>query len=84
MVVLDSALTGGASSHLARWLLDRQVAAIGDETEAALEAIPATEGVAAGGVSCPDPRPGAGTAHRRADPTKLCTRVAWALPSDSR
>ena len=40
-------------------LLDRQVSALDDEIEAALEAIPAARGVGADGVPSPDPGPGA-------------------------
>jgi transposase len=40
-------------------LLDRAVAALEDEIEAALDAIPAARGIDAGGVPSPDPGPGA-------------------------
>ena len=43
--------------HIA--LLDRQVSALDDEIEAALEAIPAARGVGADGVPSADPGPGA-------------------------
>jgi transposase len=39
--------------------LDRAIAAIEDQIDAALDAIPAAQGVAAGGVPSPDPGPGA-------------------------
>jgi transposase len=39
--------------------LDRHVAALDDEIEACLDAIPAAWGVTADGVRCPDPGPGA-------------------------
>jgi transposase len=46
--------------HLDRiTLLDRQIGAIEDEIEAALDAIPAARGVGADGVASPDPGPGA-------------------------
>ena len=40
-------------------LLDRSVAAIEDEIEAALDAIPAARGIGADGVPSPDPGPDA-------------------------
>ena len=43
--------------HIA--LLDRQAAALEDEIEAALDAIPAAQGISAGGVPAPDPGPDA-------------------------
>jgi len=43
--------------HIA--FLDRSVAAVGDEVQAALDAIPAAQGVSAGGIRCAGPGPDA-------------------------
>jgi transposase len=66
---LERALDGMAFGAHHAWLarlhldridaLDRQVAAINDEIEACLDAIPAAQGIAADGTRCPDPGPGA-------------------------
>jgi transposase len=66
---LEQALDGMAFGAHHAWLarlhldridaLDRQVAAINDEIEACLAAIPQAQGITAGGVRSPDPGPGA-------------------------
>jgi hypothetical protein len=62
---LDGVLLGDHPPVLIRMhldhvkLLDRSVAAVEDEIEAAVDAIPAAWGISADGVPAPDPGPGA-------------------------
>ena len=70
-------------------LLDRSVAAVEDEIEAALDAIPAAWGISADGVPVPAPRPGRrpccppssgsrrSPASARSSPWRSSPRPAW-------
>jgi transposase len=70
--------------HIA--LLDRSVAAIEDETEAALDAIPAALGITADGVPSPDPGPDAAAlpaADRLAEIPGVSLKLARAIIAET-
>jgi hypothetical protein len=67
-------------------LLDRTVAAIDDEIEGALGAIPAARGISADGVPCPDPGPDAATlaaADRLAEIPGISRKLAMAIIAET-
>jgi transposase len=67
-------------------LLDRSISAIEDEIEAALEAIPAAQGVTADGVPSADPGPGAAVlpaAQRLAEIPGVSPKLAMAIIAET-
>jgi transposase len=67
-------------------LLDRSIAAIEDEIEAALDAIPAAWGISADGVPSPDPGPGAAAlpaAERLAEIPGVSRKLAMAIIAET-
>ena len=66
--------------------LDRSIAAVEDETDAALDAIPAAWGISADGVPSPDPGPGAAAltaAERLAEIPGVSPRLAMAIIAET-
>jgi transposase len=67
-------------------LLDRSVAAVEDEIQAAVDAIPAAWGVSADGVPCADPGPGAAVlpaAERLAEIPGVSLKLAMAIIAET-
>ena len=89
---LDGMMPGGHHPRLIRihldhiTFLDRSVAAIEDEIEAALDAIPAARGISADGVPSADPGPGAAAlaaADRLAEIPGVSRKLAMAVIAET-
>jgi transposase len=89
---LDGMLLGDHHPMLIRMhldhvtLLDRSVAAIEDEIEAAVDVIPAARGISADGVPAPDPGPGAAAltaVERLAEVPGISPKLAMAIIAES-